>query len=575
MSLRLLSLLAAVLLAVAGNYAYWSRTNQPQDAGPDVPGGKVRSVSFAPFRGLQSPLTKSYPTPQEIEEDLALLAGRVRGIRTYTSREGMEVLPDMARRHGIKITMGAWLGGEDPINRKEIESLVHLANTYPDVIERVIVGNEVLLRNDLSPDKLLAYIREVKSRVKQPVSYADVWAFHLKHPQIGRELDYVTIHILPFWEDEPAHIDHVGPHIMHYYQKVHDAFPDKPILIGEAGWPTMGRSRGPAEPGVVNSAKFVRTLIQVADQNGFDYNVVEAFDQPWKAALEGTVGAKWGLWSGDREPVFPLAGPVVEHPDWPARFLLSSLVMLGLVAPFARRLGNAWALPVVGLAQVLAVGLVQYSFVAHAGGISFWAKFNFGIIPMLLAAGFAVALVVFAAGVVERAVGAVDGRGANGLAAWAPELFRFFSAAAALLAALIILDGRYRDIPVLPFLVPVAGVLGLAVLRLATGRDSLSAFSAWEVFGGRPNWLTRILARALPVLAGFNLIAEGWAITGDDFVTMHPTLGEQVPLVLTAMVSNPSVLIWSAMLLGLALPHFADLVMARRTGLQPGLQRAR
>lgn len=566
MSSRLLSLCAAILFAVAGNYVYWSQTNQPREAGPEVPDGKVRSVSFAPFRGMQSPLTKTYPTPSQIEEDLALLAGRIRSIRTYTSREGMQIVPELARRHGIKVTMGAWLGGEEPVNRAEIDSLVQLANAYPDVIERVIVGNEVLLRGDLKPDQLISYIRDVKSRIKQPVSYADVWAFHLKHPQVGRELDYVTIHILPFWEDEPAAIDDVGPHIVHYFKKIQETFPGKPILIGEAGWPTMGRSRGPAHPGVVNSAKFLRTLVQVADQNGFDYNVVEAFDQPWKASLEGTVGAKWGLWSSDREQVFPLAGPVVEHPDWGLRFALSSLVMLGLIAPLARRVGGAWAFGVTALAQVMAAALVQYSFVAHAGGISFWAKFNFGLIPLLLAAGFAIALVAFAAAVTERAAATFDGNTTETVAAWAPALFRFFSIAAAVLTALIVLDGRYRDIPVLPFLVPVVGVLGLTMLRLASGRNLLSASAGLEMFGRRPTRISHLLAGGLPLLAVLNLTAEGWAIVGEDFTVMHPTLAEQVPLVLRAMVSNASVLLWSAMLLGLALPHLADMLLARRTG---------
>jgi exo-beta-1,3-glucanase (GH17 family) len=578
MTSRLLSVLAAVLFAVAGCYVYWSQTNTPVDAGPDVPGGKLRSVSFAPFRGMQSPLTKTYPTPAQIEEDMARLAGRVSSIRTYTSREGMEILPELGRKYGIKITMGAWLGGETgpkgeegkAINRAEVDSLVTLANAYPDVIERVIVGNEVLLRGDLKPDQLIGYIKEVKSRIKQPVSYADVWAFQLKHPQVGRELDYVTVHLLPFWEDEPTAIDGVGANIVHYFKKIQEAFPGKPVLIGEAGWPTMGRSRGPAAPGVVNSAKFVRTLIQVADQNGFDYNVVEAFDQPWKASLEGTVGAKWGLWSADRDQVFPLAGPVVEHPDWPLRFGLSVLVMLLLVAPFAQRLGGAWAFGVVALAQVMAAGLVHYAFVAHASGISFWAKFNFGIIPMMLAAGFAVALAAFAAVVVERATHAFDGRAGDRLAAWAPRLFRFFSLAAAVLTAMIVYDGRYRDIPVLPFLVPSAAVVGLTLLRLASGRDLLSAAAAWETFGARPCHITRALSWALPALAALNLGAEGWAIIGDDFTAMHPGLGEQVPLVLHAMVSNSSVLLWSGMLLALAVPHLADMVLARRTGLVVG-----
>ncbi len=491
MSPSFMRLALAFVLASVVNFAWWGYTNRPVDAGPDVPEGQLRSVSFAPYREGQSPLLKIYPTPQQIEEDLALLRGRVRGVRTYTSREGMEIVPQLARKYGLKVTMGAWLGAEHgpkgaegrAINRAEVDALIALANAFPDVIERVIVGNEVLLRRDLPPETLLSYIREVKSQVEQPVSYADVWAFHLKNPQVTRELDYVTIHLLPYWEDEPAGVDDVAPHLEHYHRLVQEAFPEKPILIGEAGWPTMGRSRGPAVPGVVNSAKFVRSLIQVAEQHGFDYNVVEAYDQPWKAALEGTVGAKWGLWSADRQPVFPLTGPVVEHPDWPLRAAVSVVLALALVAPFARRFTGLWAVPVIGLGHALAMPLVQYGYAAQASGISFWAKFNFGLVPDLLAAGFATMLVVFSAGIVERAVRIFDGRDSVGTGRFVPSLYAAFVLIAAVLSVGIIVDGRYRDLPVLPFAVPVAGLIGLVLLRLLSGRDALSALAAWELFG--------------------------------------------------------------------------------------------
>ncbi|MBY0431077.1 MAG: exo-beta-1,3-glucanase, partial [Rhodospirillales bacterium] len=316
--------LLTVCLALAAllNLAFWYVTNQPQDAGPGLV-GPIRSVSFAPFREGQSPLTKTYPSRAEIEQDLALLQGKVRGVRTYTSREGMEAVPELAGKYGIKVTHSAWLGNEEPVNRAEVKALIKAANEHPDSIERVIVGNEVLLRRDLKPQELIESIREVKRAVKQPVSYADVWAFYLKYPEVAKEVDFLTIHILPYWEDEPVGIDEVGAHIERIYRKMQAAFPGKPILIGEAGWPTAGRSRGPAAPGVVNSARFLRNLVAVAEKNGFDYNVVEAFDQPWKSKLEGTVGANWGYISVDRQPRFPLDGPVVEHSDWTRRFARS------------------------------------------------------------------------------------------------------------------------------------------------------------------------------------------------------------------------------------------------------------
>lgn len=254
------------------------------------------SVSFASFRRGQSPITGDYPSPAQVEEDLKSLVGVTKGIRTYTSREGLDVLPALARKHGIEVTHSAWLGKKTDINAKEVQELIKSANANPDVIKRVIVGNEVLLRQDLSPEQLIAYIRQVKAAVKQPVSYADVWAFYLRYPQVADEVDYLTIHILPYWEDEPIGVEQSAEHIVKIYRMIQERFPGKKILIGEAGWPTRGRNRGPAAVNMENAAYFVRTLAQVSKQNGFDYNVVEAFDQPWKAKLEGTVGGFWG-WS--------------------------------------------------------------------------------------------------------------------------------------------------------------------------------------------------------------------------------------------------------------------------------------
>ncbi|MBF0392456.1 MAG: exo-beta-1,3-glucanase, partial [Alphaproteobacteria bacterium] len=324
-----LVLFLAVAIGACAAALAW--VNRPQDAGPGL-SEPLPSASFAPYREGQSPLTKVYPSAAQIEEDLARLQGLVRGVRTYTAREGMDVVPALAGQYGLTVTHGAWIGGEDDQNRAEIEALIAAANRHPDTIRRVIVGNEVLLRNDLSAAKLIALIREVKARVAQPVSYADVWAFFLKNPEVAAEVDILTIHILPFWEDEPVSVENAAEHIVKIYRLIADAFPGKPILIGESGWPTLGRQRGPAAPGVVNAARFQRSLVQVARDNGFDFNFVEAFDQPWKSAQEGTMGASWGMISSAREVRYPPEGPVVEDPHWPVELALSAMLAAGLLA---------------------------------------------------------------------------------------------------------------------------------------------------------------------------------------------------------------------------------------------------
>lgn len=172
--MRALFLIAAIALAGAANFLVWWGAYRPvpvEAAATET----LRSISFAPFHRGQSPLIQVYPSPAEIESDLKLLSGKVRSVRTYTSLEGMEIVPRLAARYDLKVTHSAWLGTRAVINAQEISALIDAANRYPDAVERVIVGNEVLLRKDLTQRELINYIRAVRSAVKQPVSYADVW----------------------------------------------------------------------------------------------------------------------------------------------------------------------------------------------------------------------------------------------------------------------------------------------------------------------------------------------------------------------------------------------------------------
>lgn len=124
----------------------------------------------------------------------------------------MDAIPALAKKHGLEMIQGAWVGYIKKDNQAEIQALIRSANAYPDVVKRVMVGNEVLLRGEMEASELIKYIREVKAAVKQPVSYADVWSMYMKNPEIIKEVDFITIHILPYWEDEPIPVSQ-APHI--------------------------------------------------------------------------------------------------------------------------------------------------------------------------------------------------------------------------------------------------------------------------------------------------------------------------------------------------------------------------
>jgi exo-beta-1,3-glucanase (GH17 family) len=340
--MRVLMALVAFAVVAALNLLWWWWPNRPVDiAGWTA--APLQSVSFAPYRPGQSPLSRIFPTPDQIEQDLKRLQGKVLAVRTYSAAENLETVPQRAGKYGLKVWHGAWLNDNDKENLEQINLLIDAANRYPDTVERVIVGNEVLLRKDLTANQLRGYIRLVKSRVKQPVTYADVWEFWLRNPQLADEVDFITIHLLPYWEDEPIGLDRreadgqlrIEKHIVDIYRKVQARFPGKKIVIGETGWPSDGRMRSDARPGRVEQVRYFSIFRQIAEREHFDYNVVEAFDQWWKARQEGTVGGTWGLLDADRNAKFQLGKPVVAEPQWRMLFALSTLCAGLIVLGFA------------------------------------------------------------------------------------------------------------------------------------------------------------------------------------------------------------------------------------------------
>lgn len=312
---------AWVLLALAAltGVTWWWNVGRPVDL-PDAPTARIACVSYAPFRKVgESPLsTKFVITPERIDEDLRALSQRVDCVRTYSQSNGLDAVPAIAARYHMQVLMGIWISGVAKYNDQEIARGVQTANAYPQTIRGIIVGNEVLLRGDASPKRLAQYIRTVRAEVPKtiPVTYADVWERWLSYPQMASSVDFITIHILPYWEDKPVAPADAIQHVEDVYARVQHAFPGKQLMIGETGWPSAGRLRRNAEPSLVNEAWYMREFVNYAAKVHMPYNVIETFDQPWKRALEGTVGGYWGIFDSNAQPKFSMLGPVTEDPRW-------------------------------------------------------------------------------------------------------------------------------------------------------------------------------------------------------------------------------------------------------------------
>jgi len=311
------ALFAVAAAAIVAAWA-WLGASVEMPPSPLASGEKLYCVSYTPFRGTQSPLGPEVPVDhRQIDEDLAQLKHVTDCVRTYSVDYGLDQIAEIAKRHGIKVLQGLWLSNLPERSRRQVATAIALAKRFPDVIAAVIVGNEVLLRGEMAAPDLVRTIREVKSQVAMPVTYADVWEFWLRHRDVASAVDFITIHILPYWEDFPIPAREAAAHVDAIRGQMAAAFPGKDIFVGEFGWPSAGRMREGALPSTVSQARTVHEVLDHAKRENYRVNLIEAYDQPWKRQLEGTVGGHWGLFGAyRREAKFTWGGVVSNHPHW-------------------------------------------------------------------------------------------------------------------------------------------------------------------------------------------------------------------------------------------------------------------
>ena len=362
---------AAVLLCavVAGaNFALWRGLNPPVPA-PDV-AGPLAGLTYSPFRRWHDPAQGSQPSEPDITQDLQQLRRLTGRLRTYSASE-WPALPGIAERLGLRLAAGVWLGEDKARNRREIEAVAAAAGRHSN-IDRVIAGNETQLQRTLPQAELFQRLDELRRRLRVPVSTAEPWHVWLRRPELALHVDFITVHLLPYWEGAPASkaVDEAFERL----ELLRRRFPGKPIVVGEFGWPSGGAAQPRIDPtpegklrqrplsgdasleahaSPATQARVVREFAARARTLGWDYFLIEAYDQPWKRAVEGSAGAHWGVLDAQRAPKFAWVGPVTERPLWRTAALLSSLLgalLIGLCAWRLRRMRR-------GALVALAVGV--------------------------------------------------------------------------------------------------------------------------------------------------------------------------------------------------------------------------
>ena len=454
---------------------------------------KIQCVSYSPYynEGVTPLNINTKISPEQIDHDLAILSKQFACVRIYSVGQGLDHVPEAAKKLGMKVYLGAWIGWIKTLNEKELSLAITLANQYPETVKALIVGNEVLLRGEQSEASLKAYIERAKQSVRVPVTYADVWEFWRKHPKLESSVDFVTVHILPYWEDQPQPIDKAIDHTKNIMHILQTSF-HKPILIGETGWPAIGRQREGAQPSALNQAFYIRSFLQVAKEKQWNYNVIEAFDQPWKRKLEGTVGGYWGIYTTDFQQKFSFSGPVAERHDG-AKPLFAGILGCFLLLAFgllSRTLNSKNLMAWLSLGVLTGIfSMLQYEYLLAAcrtpqewltlGGVAVLGWISLLSIPIYLAKQ----------------------------SAWAKTLIQTTSIVLMLAALtanyLLIMDGRYRDFSISLYALPIIQIamgLSLAQQRIRFQTKLLQ-------------WLGILLlisASACVALEPTNLLAWGW-----------------------------------------------------------------
>ena len=326
MSSRKFGLNLVVVLTIAALFTgFWALINRPVSA-PAWP-EQISGFSYSPFRLGESPQKGQYPSDDEMRQDLEQMNKLTDSIRIYTVEGSQADIPRLAEELGLRVTLGIWISPDLERNEREIATAIELANTSRSVV-RVVVGNEALFREEVTPEALIQYLDRVRAAVKVPVTTSEQWHIWKEHPELAKHVDLIAAHILPYWEFVPMN-DSVQ-FVLDRARELKQQFPRKPLLLSEVGWPSNGRMRGGADATQADQAIYLRTLVNTLNRRGYNYFVIEAYDQPWKASDEGSVGAYWGVFNAERQQKFNFEGPVVAIPQW--RALAVASVVLAMIA---------------------------------------------------------------------------------------------------------------------------------------------------------------------------------------------------------------------------------------------------
>ena len=256
----------------------------------------IHGISFSPYVAGQGPGTVIGEA--QIRERIEIIRPHVRWIRSFSCTDGNQLIPAIAHSLNLKTMVGVWLDGDHDKNEEELANAIEVARAgHADILA---VGNEVLLRGDLTEDELIDYVQRAKQACPgTPVGYVDAYFEFVDHPRVTAACDVILANCYPFWEGCSA--DYALLYMKDMYRRAVAAAGGKRVIISETGWPDVGTATGAAIPSRENAIRYFLNTCQWAEDEDIEIFYFSSFDEDWKTDDEGDVGAFWGLWNRDGE----------------------------------------------------------------------------------------------------------------------------------------------------------------------------------------------------------------------------------------------------------------------------------
>ncbi|MCO5185553.1 MAG: glycosyl hydrolase family 17 protein [Anaerolineae bacterium] len=252
---------------------------------------KIHGICFSPYIEGQGPGTQI--TEAQIRERLSIIQPYVEWVRTFSCTEGNELIPRVATELGLKTMVGVWLDDNHDHNALELNNALEVARAgYANLLA---VGNEVLLRDEMSEDQLIDYINRAKAGAPDvPTGYVDAYFKFVDYPRVSDACEVIFANCYPFWEGCPA--EHALVYMKEMYRQATIAAKGKRVIISETGWPNLGSAEWGSVPSFENAVRYFVNAYQWAEEEGIEIFYFSSFDEVWKIEHEGAVGAFWGLW---------------------------------------------------------------------------------------------------------------------------------------------------------------------------------------------------------------------------------------------------------------------------------------